>query len=141
MSAAVKRKPEAQALLEVLGLGHLRRVTQFTVEALPGEPLQGHVTTIPDIYAMGEVTQLYAATLAREQPKPKREPFDLDTACMRAQGRIAIGVMQSAARHLDEMASYSASRVRRMRINGKVQRVVMLPDGPCTVTTLEDAPC
>lgn len=133
--------PEGQALLEVLGLGHLRRVTRLAVVARPGEFLQVIVHTHPEPDALGEVTQQFVATLAREQPKPKREPFDLDTACLRAQARIAAGITQSAHGHLIAMAAHSASCVLRRRVNGKVQRVVMLPDGPCTITTLEDATC
>lgn len=106
MSRSIKHRHEGQALLEVLGLGHLRRVVRFTVSAEPGAMLEVVATLhVDDAIWPAEHTQLYVATLAPEQPKPKREPFDLDTACMRAQARIAIDVLQSAARHLDEMAS------------------------------------
>lgn len=85
----------AQAVLDNLGLGHLKNVTKATIYLSPGLlPRVEFETVLPG--PLPDITHhLYTTELTLRPPKPAA--FDLDAMCAAAMGRIQAAIDDMAA--------------------------------------------
>jgi len=110
------------ALLEALGLSHLRWVTELSVHCKPGQFPTVTATLCPPALPTGGASTRRFSLIAEENALPSRPIFDLDALCDQARQRVANSIALSAGAHYLAMANQAKARRARNPATAKRYR-------------------